>query len=106
MRYLLIACFCLFAQPSKAIEISMYEQLPSDDKTVYIGGVAAGMSAIHFISQNKGYRQLFCLPDGTRLGGDLARVALMTFKDRYSSDGAIDVSVAVLLGLQIMFPCR
>ena len=41
MRYLLIACFCLFAQPSKAIEISMYEQLPSDDKTVYIGSARA-----------------------------------------------------------------
>ena len=48
----------------------------------------------------------FCRPDGVRLRGRLAKVALQTYKDAQTQEGKDpDLGFAVLLGLIIMFPC-
>ena len=53
---------------------------------------------------SKRYIDQFCLPQGVSLAGNLAKVALQTYKD--AEKGKDDtLAFAVLMGLIMMFPC-
>ena len=102
----------LVGNQAAAIKISEYERLveiDEDEATFYISGIIAGIRAAHLASKakknNLDHLDLFCPPEGTRLGGRLAKESLQTFKDAKEGED-LDVSFAVLAGLFIMFPCN
>lgn len=102
----------LVGNQAAAIKISEYERLVEineDEATFYISGIIAGIRAAQLTSKWKNNDlarlELFCPPEGVRLGGRLAKVALQTFKDSMEGEDP-DVSFAVVLGLVTMFPCN
>lgn len=102
----------LIGNQAEAVKISEYEQFEAIDKDgadLYISGVAVGIDYANSGSKyiNKGssdFVDQFCLPQGVSLGGNLAKVALQTYKD--AEKGKDDtLAFAVLMGIIMMFPC-
>ena len=95
-----------------AITISEYEQFHKIDKhgaDMYISGIAEGIitarAGFQFYNQGSNYIDLFCIPDGIKVGANLAKVAMQAYKEANRSDDAF-VGFAVAEGLSKMFPCN
>ena len=103
----------LICNQSAAVTIAEYEKFAETDKDgadLYISGIAAGIRASHlagqYINKDMPHLDQFCRPEGVRLGGNLAKVALQTYKDAQTQKGEdSNLGFAILVGLIIMFPC-
>lgn len=94
------------ATTARSLDISKFEELPEDLKAFYLLGVANGILASsgvneHILGQTKDF---YCMPTNIKFGSDLAKVAMDNFRNENKAD--TDAALAVLFGLQMLFPCE
>ena len=102
----------LVGNQAEAITIKEYEEFRKIDEygaDMYLSGIAEGLvvarAGFQFYNQGLNYIDLFCAPDNIKIGRDLARAALQTYKDANRGDDVF-VGFGVAEGLSIMFPCN
>lgn len=101
----MIVCFCLFAQASKAIELWELEELDKTNWAAYLLGVMDSMIFTTAVAEARGHTTTFCIADDVVQGVNLAEAAIQTFKNSNSRDD-VPVALAVIFGIDRMFPCR
>lgn len=73
--------FGIYGQHANAyVTVAQYDLFPEDMQISYLGGVFLGVASTHQISIERGGEPVYCLPNNTALGYDLAKVAVSTFK--------------------------
>ena len=94
------------ASPASSLPYNLFKNLSEDKKSWFLGGIAEGILYSAAVNEAIGTPNTFyCMPrTGVTLGGDLAKIALQTYRNERGDD--VEVGLGVLVGLSIMFPCN
>ena len=102
-----VALFTSLVGPAKAVPTA--EQLIPllDDQSIsnYVTGIAAGIQVANTWNDLSGDPVLYCASEDVPMSADLSK-AILKLGATKSSDNDTPAPIAMLIGLQEMFPCR
>ena len=101
MRYILFCLVLIVGTQARSIDVNSFETFSEESQYIYLTGVIEGILFSQVANTVNNSDPFICSPDTVKYTAELARAAIATNNDPTSR-----VGLAVVLGLQKMFPCE